>query len=136
MTRTEIQIRWNDIDQLGHVYNGQYQHFYDIAKSDYFERVVGISSNWSETGEGLITAQTVNNYYTTIEIEDKIVIETSVEKIGNKSFTLFQRIINTATEVVASDSRSILVGYNPKTQQTFEIPEKWRTKMVVESQNR
>lgn len=133
MTLTKIQIRWSDIDQLGHVYNGQYQHFFDIAKSDYFEQVVGIGSNWNATGEGLITAQTLNNYYKTIEIEDKVEIETTMEKIGNKSFTLFQRIINTHTQEVVSDSRSVLVGYNPNTEQTFIIPDKWRSKMVADA---
>ena len=37
MQRTPIQIRFNDIDILGHVNNVMFGHYCDVARSDYFE---------------------------------------------------------------------------------------------------
>lgn len=129
MTRTKIQIRWADVDQLRHVYNGQYQHFYDIAKSDYFEQVLSLDTNWTNSEIGLITAQTLNNYFLPIEMNDKIEITTVMQEIGGKSLKLFQEIINLTTGAVHSDSTSVMVGYNPTKKVTFEIPELWRITM-------
>ena len=36
MQRTPIQIRFNDIDILGHVNNVMFGHYCDVARSDYF----------------------------------------------------------------------------------------------------
>lgn len=130
MTKTKIQIRWADIDQLKHVYNGQYQHYYDTAKTEYFQKVLSLGSSWSILGEGVITAQTLNNYYIPIELDDKIEIRTVMKEIGNKSLKLFQEIVNLENGVIHSDSTSVLVGYNPIEKSTFEIPDTWRTLMT------
>ena len=34
-----LQIRWNDVDQFGHVNNGVFFQFYDTAKTDYIATV-------------------------------------------------------------------------------------------------
>jgi acyl-CoA thioester hydrolase len=38
---TPVQIRFNDIDLMGHVYNAKYQEFFDLARIKYFEEVLG-----------------------------------------------------------------------------------------------
>lgn len=127
MTITKIQIRWNDIDMLGHVYNGQYQHFFDLGKSDFFTEVLHLPSDWILNGQGVLTAQTLNNYYSPTQISEPVEIQTVIEKLGTKSFTLFQRMINSDTGVLKADSRSVLVCYDTVAQASREIPEHWRT---------
>ncbi|MFI3287068.1 MAG: thioesterase family protein [Rikenellaceae bacterium] len=126
MTHTKIQIRWSDIDQLSHVYNGQYQHFYDTGKSEYFAQYIGIQSNWAHSTEGFVTVRTLNNYYIPVEIHEDIVIETKAHKVGTKSFELFQRMINSVSGEVKSDSHSVMVCYNPMEKTTYDIPEEMR----------
>lgn len=129
MTRTSIQIRWSDIDLLGHVYNGQYQHFFDIGKSDFFNEVLQLEHNWVEVGEGFLTAQTLNNYFAPIEMHEPIEAITAIEKVGTKSFTMLQRLVNTLTGQVKSESRSVIVCYNTLTKQSIPVPDKWRAAM-------
>lgn len=126
MTTTKIQIRWSDIDMLGHVYNGQYQHFFDIGKSDFFAQVLHLPHHWVVNSQGVLTAQTLNNYYSPTQISEPIEVQTVVEKLGTKSFTLFQRMINSDTGVLKADSRSVLVCYDPVAQVSQEIPAHWR----------
>ena len=34
--KTQVQLRFNDIDALGHVNNSVYFQFFDLAKTEYF----------------------------------------------------------------------------------------------------
>lgn len=125
MISSKIQLRWNDIDMLGHLYNGQYQHLFDVGKSDFFEQVLHFDHRWVFTNKGLLTAQTLNNYYEPTEINEPVVVETSVERVGNKSFTLFQQLKNSDTGVVKADSRSVLVCYDPSLKSSVVIFADW-----------
>ncbi len=135
MTTTSIQIRWSDIDQLRHVYNGQYQHFFDIGKSDYFTSELHLSHNWAESGEGLLTVRTLNNYFAPIEMEEPIVVETHALRVGTKSFELYQRIINSESGEVKSDSHSTLVCYNPIEGTTYAVPSAMRSLLELDANN-
>ena len=37
--KTPIQLRFNDIDQMGHVNNAMIMEFFDLGKSEYFTAV-------------------------------------------------------------------------------------------------
>lgn len=38
---TPIQIRFNDIDQLGHATNSVYQQYFDLGKMAYLDQEIG-----------------------------------------------------------------------------------------------
>lgn len=135
MKITPLQLRWSDFDILQHVYNGQYQQLFDLGKSTYFEQVMGLQYNWPTSGEGLITASTYINYHTPIEMQEAVEAHTRVEKIGTKSFTVYQEIVNCQTGELKADCRTVLVGFNPIDKTTFELPLKWR-KAIEEEENR
>ena len=48
--RTPIQIRFNDIDGMGHVNNAIYHEYFDTARLEYFHRVLGDVVNRHESG--------------------------------------------------------------------------------------
>ena len=98
ITVTPIQKRFADVDMLGHVNNVNQQHYFDLGKSDYFTQVINGPTSW--TKEGLIAVATNTNYMAQIWYNEPIVVRTRLEKIGNKSLTLFQQIVNTQTEEV------------------------------------
>ena len=44
---TQVQLRFNDIDALGHVNNSVYFQFFDLAKTEYFAGLeVNADINW------------------------------------------------------------------------------------------
>ncbi|MFI3299071.1 MAG: acyl-CoA thioesterase [Rikenellaceae bacterium] len=122
MIRTKIQLRWNDIDALGHLYNGQYQHLYDFAKSDFIAQLLGVRDNWAQSDQGFVTVRTLNNYYSPVYIQEEIEILTTIRRVGSSSFDIFQRMVCSATGEVKSDSLSVMVCYNPKSGESYEIP--------------
>lgn len=124
MITSDIQIRYSDIDTNLHVNNINLQYFYDIGKHDYFKEVVGIGGVWDKVG--IAAVNTNSNYYKTTKYEDNIVVTTCVRKLGNKSITMYQEILERDTNIKKSDSVSILVSLDIATQSGVEIPTHWR----------
>lgn len=60
MIETKIQMRFADVDMLGHVNNVNQQHYFDLGKSDFFRRVLGMKPVWKS--EGLIMVSTRTDY--------------------------------------------------------------------------
>lgn len=132
MITTPIQLRFNDIDIQGHMYNGQYQHIFDLGKNEYFECVLGIEHMDGE--QTVVTANSTTNFYVPVGMKDKIVIRTGIERVGTKSITVIQQMIDLNTDTIKADSRTVLVGWNAVTKESFPIPDAWREKIGREEQ--
>ncbi|WP_294600062.1 thioesterase family protein [uncultured Rikenella sp.] len=130
MITTPIQLRFNDIDIQGHMYNGQYQHIFDLGKNEYFERILGIER--MDGPQTVVTASSTTNFYVPVGMKDRIAIRTGIERVGTKSFTVFQEMIDLDTDTVKADSRTVLVGWNAVTKESFAIPDVWREKIARE----
>lgn len=121
---TDIQIRFADVDILGHVNNVNQQHYFDLGKSACFAEIMGGKGVGGE--QGIITAGTTNSYLAQILPHERVYVETSVEKIGEKSITMFQRIISRDTGEVKAESRSAMVAFDFVRQISIRVPDGWR----------
>ena len=119
-----VQLRFSDVDQLGHVNNSVYFSLYDLAKTEYFNKVMGDKLNYSN--DGVVVANVQANFFASVYFSEKIAIQTATVRIGHKSFTLLQRAINTETGEVKCVCQTVMVGYNIETKQSREIPEAWK----------
>lgn len=129
MITTDIQIRYSDIDTLMHVNNVNLQYFFDIGKSDYMREVLSINGVFE--GVGVVAVTNTLNYYKTTLLEEKIVVTTEVKKLGTKSVTFFQEIINRESGEKKADSLSVLVCFDVPTQSGVVIPDEWREKIAA-----
>ena len=121
---TKIQMRFADVDMLGHVNNVNQQHYFDVGKSDFFHQVLGLEPYWRE--EGLITVATNTSFVRQIRMNEPIVVRSRVREIGYKSFSLIQQIINSETQELKTDSVVTMVCFDFVAQQSIPIPEHWR----------
>lgn len=103
------QLRFSDVDQFGHVNNNVYFSLYDMCKTRYFLDVVGDDVF---RDMAIVVANINANFLAPIFYPDEIVIQTSMEKIGHKSFTLLQRAMNARTREVKCECRTIMVCYD------------------------
>jgi len=126
---TPVQIRFNDVDILGHVNNAVYQHYYDFARIQYLKKVLGDSINWAN--QTLVLASIKVDFFSPISIDDEILVETRVEMLGNKSIAMKQKLIDAKTREVRSSNRAVLVGYDAENKITFEVPDEWKNRFVA-----
>lgn len=127
---SQIQIRFADIDKLGHVNNAKYLTYFEIARMQFFEDEFKNVKDLDWKTKGLILAKTEVEFLVPILLEDKVEIETFCTKIGNKSFELAYRVfkINT-TRILAAKGSSVLVAYNYIEQKSIPVEESWKKEL-------
>jgi acyl-CoA thioesterase FadM len=125
---TDIQMRFADFDTLGHVNNVNLQHYFDLGKSDFYRRVIGLGAYGpsGDTGVYPVTAATQTDYLAQTRPAERIYVETALEKVGNKSMTLAQRIVSRTTGEVKATSHSVMVAFDFARQESVPVPEEWR----------
>lgn len=114
------QLRWSDVDQFGHVNNNVYFSLYDMCKTRYFLDVAGEDIFQRMA---IVVANINANFIAPIFYPDEIVIQTTMERIGRKSFTLLQRAINARTREVKCECRTIMVCYDREQGCAVLMPE-------------
>ncbi len=122
---TPIQKRFSDVDSFMHVNNIWQQSYFDMGKTEFYTKVLGVTGVFDKLR--IITASTHTDYFGQVRLTDDIVVTTDVSRLGNKSMTLHQCI--KSGERVLTESSSVMVAFDFETQQTVQIPEEWREKL-------
>lgn len=122
--RLPIQIRFNDVDRYGHVNNNAYFAYYDLGKEDYLSHV--LRPDYRDGDVVTVIANINADFIQPIYHGDRIVVETRVSHIGQKSFTLSQRAINEATGQTVCRCATVMVCFSRSAQAAADIPEAYR----------
>lgn len=124
--QTKIQLRFADMDSLGHVNNANYLTYIELARCNYLNEVLGIPVDFSDLS--VILAKAELNFLKPVKFGDEIVIQCGCTRIGNKSFDLSYHITQKSKdeEIPVLSAKTILVAFNYPLNQTISIPEKWR----------
>ena len=132
--KTPIQIRFKDIDKLGHVNNANHITYFELARVDYFDALAGNAIKIDWVNEGVILAKVEMEYKMPILLEDKVFVYTWVSKMGAKSFDMSCSIVKLekGAEVEVAKGLAVIVCYNYATNQTILIPDRWKAKMLGE----
>lgn len=124
--KTPIQLRFKDIDKMGHVNNANYLTYFELARTDYFNALTDLKIDW--VNEGVILAKIEMEYRQPVLLEDKVFVYTWISKVGSKSFDMSCSVVRIAdgSEVEAARGRAVIVCFNYANGQTIEIPGEWR----------
>lgn len=120
------QLRFSDVDRFGHVNNSVYFSLFDMCKTRYFNDVVG-TDIFDRMAPVVVHIEA--NFISPVYFPDEIVIDTSIVKIGNKSFTLMQRAVNKRTDEVKCFCETVMVMMDTATNKSVEIDSEFRTKV-------
>ena len=120
---TTVEIRFADIDAMGHVNNAVYFSYFEQARMAYFKERVARIWDWNE--DGVIVARNEIDYVFPVFLNDRMVIRLWVEHVGSKSFTVCYRVV--VGERLCATGKSVLVCFNHKNKATQLLPEAWRT---------
>lgn len=113
----DIQIRFSDIDLMGHVNNAVYLNYFESARMHYLVSVLGKDWNWQKNGIILKTNEI--EYILPVFLTDKPQVKVTTEHIGNKSFTLsYELKVDT---FVKTRGKSVLVGFDFEKQSSREL---------------
>lgn len=124
---TEIQIRWGDMDALGHVNNAVYLTYLEQARVQYMADMRMWDARVSRMG--LIMARVVLDYKLPLLATDRVAtVFSRVSRLGNKSFDMAQLITRQVNDEyeIAAEGTITLVVFDYPANQSIAIPEEWR----------
>lgn len=122
--RQDVQMRFNDIDILGHVNNTIYFQYMDFGKIQYITEALNDKINIRK--ESLVIVNISCEFYQITRYDEPLCVLTRVDEIGDSSLTLEQRVVNPQTEDVKTIARTVMVGFNIEKNEKMRIPDHWR----------
>jgi acyl-CoA thioester hydrolase len=114
----EIQVRFADLDVLGHVNNSIYLSYFEMTRVHYFNELLGESWDWKKNGVLLVRNEI--DYIEPILLHQKPYVSMNLIEIGNKSFKLGYEIF--VDEKIHTKGCSVMVCYDSVTNQTISVP--------------
>jgi acyl-CoA thioester hydrolase len=119
--KTAIQLRYSDIDTMGHVSNTVYGIYLEVGRVEWFHKI-------SDKPIPTVVANLNINYLGEIRIEDKVYVRTRCTKVGNKSIQLAQEVY--ANDRCVTTAVAVLVGFDPATRKTAPLLAGWEPSLV------
>ena len=119
---TTIDVRYRDIDAMGHVNNAVYASYLEQARIDYFQHLLGVDLS----SVGVVLASLSIDYERPIELPDGPVrVELDVPRIGDSSIPMEYELYRADGELVAT-GETVQVAFDKEAQKPTSIPEPWR----------
>jgi thioesterase III len=100
---TEIKVRGYHADFYGHVNNARYLEFFEEDRWAHLDTSLDLQE-WASRGLIFLVVNINVNYRKAVGVGETVLISTEIEKVGNKSGVLLQKIVLKATGEVAADA--------------------------------
>jgi len=120
-----IEVRFSDLDTLGHVNNARYLTYMEQARIGYFHHL-GLWWPRVTPETGLILADVQVTFRKPILLEHRVKIGVHIPRLGNKSFPMRYRLEDADSNDLFAIGETVQVCYDYRAQQTIPIPESWR----------
>lgn len=119
--RTDIQVRFNDTDALGHLNNTAYALYAEQGRVDFLDR-------FRNEGVYLILAHISLDFLRQVRFRDAVFVLTRVAKVGRTSLTLEQEVYGGGD--LAARVRSVVVMFDYAAQKPIPIPDSVRAQLT------
>jgi acyl-CoA thioester hydrolase len=124
-----LQLRFNDIDMMGHVNNAVIMEFFDLGKSTYFSES-GLPVRPDEGDFCVIVVHVEVDFHSQIRWNDNIAVTTQVTNWGHKSLRVKQQIINLDTQQPCATCSTVMSGYSRSSSSSAVIPDEVKERVM------
>lgn len=122
----QIQIRYSDMDMLGHANNAVYLTYLELARLEYFKVVS--RQPWDEVA--LVLAHASMDYKIPLLPHDQPVAHIRTIRIGNSSVTMENMITDRAGDKLFFSATMVLVAVDTRSGRPVPIPNAEKQKMI------
>ena len=124
-----LQLRFNDIDMMGHVNNAVIMEFFDLGKSNYFSEA-GLPVRPDEGDFCVVVVHVEVDFHSQIRWQDHIAVTTQISNWGHKSLRVKQQVINSDTGEPCATCSTVMSGYSRSTGTSAAIPEEVKARVM------
>lgn len=118
-----IQMRWSDLDALGHVNNAKYLTYFEVARSRY---VMDVYPRWNWMENMFLIANINVDFHQELKLNaQNVLVGVRLSKIGTKSFVLNYGIFSEdeGKIILHASATSTQVMIDMAERKTIPIPE-------------
>jgi acyl-CoA thioester hydrolase len=126
-----IEVRYGDLDPQGHVNNAKHLTYFEQARIAYWIKLGLFTKDQSFMEIGVILADVHLTYLEPIYYGQNIQVGVHISKLGNKSMTWEQNIVDADTGKELARGEVVVVAYDYRKEQTMSIPQEWREKIIA-----
>ena len=119
---TNIQIRYADLDTLGHVNNAVYLSYFELGRIEYMRSRLG---HFDLEDINFVIARIEIDFRKSILMHYPVSLKTSIERIGRTSLTFLQILFNRENNEVFSTGK-VTVVFIDRNRKPVEVPSRLR----------
>jgi acyl-CoA thioester hydrolase len=123
-----IQIRWRDLDALGHINNAAYITYFELARLGYLAALLGEDAAMDPrtllpVEFQFILAEVSCSFRSPATLGDRLVVAIWASQVGRKSFVFRYRIDDEAQGRLVAEGCSTQVCYDYARNASVAVPE-------------
>lgn len=118
-----VEVRWRDLDPMGHVNNAVYFTYLEQARFQYLRELELVPSDPSAVG--FILAEASCQFHSPLQLGERVTIHTRVSQLRNSSF-IFEYRAEAGDGRLVATARTVQVCYDYQAQRPIPVPDAWR----------
>jgi len=126
-----IEVRYGDLDPQGHVNNSKHLTYFEQARVAYMIELGLFTKNQSFMEIGVILADVHITYLEPIYFGQSIKVGVHAVRLGTKSMTWEQNIVDSDTGQEVAKGEVVMVTYDYKDEKTIPVPQEWRERITA-----
>ena len=121
-----MEVRYGDLDPQGHLNNAKYLTYFEQARVSYLTELGLFSKGQSFSELGVIIADIHIQFEAPVFWGDPLKVGVRTVRIGRKSLTIEQRLVDAGGDKLYAVGTVVLVAYDYSRHETMLVPENWR----------
>lgn len=126
--KVDIEVRWGDMDALGHVNNARYLTFFETARIAYFEGPAPEKAVAAQRATPIL-ARVTCDYLRPVEYPATLQVGVRVVRVGTSSFEFEHLVLDKASGLPCAFGTAVLVHYDFESRATRPLPEPLRRRI-------
>jgi acyl-CoA thioester hydrolase len=114
-----IEVRFRDLDGLGHVNNAVYITYFEIARTHYWRELFGTNS-YEEYG--FLVVRTECDYRSPAHFGETLLVATRVSELRNSSFVVEHEVTERQSGRLVAEGKTVQVCFDPRQKKSIPIP--------------
>jgi acyl-CoA thioester hydrolase len=123
------EVRYGDLDPQGHVNNAKYLTYFEQARVHYLIQLGLFSRDQSFMEIGVVIADIHIAYHAPTHYDDNIKIGVKTTKIGGKSLSVEQCVMDANTGKIMASGTVVMVTFDYKDLKSIPVPADWKKKI-------
>lgn len=123
-SKTQVRVRYGEVDQMGFVYYGNYALFYEIARAEMIRELGYSYSEMEKDGTVMPVVKMNSKFLKAARYDELITIETTMNELLNHPFITFHHKLYNEAGDLLNKGEVTLTFYDPINQKRVPMPER------------